>query len=242
MSDLRRTAIVTGGSQGIGAGIVKAYVERGFNVVATSRNIARSAEISPSSRVAIVEGDIGEAATADRIVETATSRFDSIDILVNDAGILIAKPFTEYTAQDVRSIVSTNLEGVLYVTQRSIEHMVSRKRGGCVITITASLANHPILGVTASVPMMAKGGLETLTLHLAMEYAKAGIRANAVAPGVVETPLQRDTPREVMESRSPLGKPSSIQDITDAVLYLTDAATVTGEILHVDGGSHAGRW
>jgi NAD(P)-dependent dehydrogenase (short-subunit alcohol dehydrogenase family) len=242
VNELRRTAIVTGASQGIGAGIVKAYVERGFNVVATSRKIAQSAEVSPSDRVALVEGDIGEAATAERIVKTAISRFNSIDILVNDAGILIAKPFLEYTAQDVRSIVSTNLEGVLYVTQLSIKHMVSQKRGGCVIAITASLANHPIRGVTASVPMMTKGGLETLTLHLAMEYAKDGIRINAVAPGVVETPLQRATPREVMESRSPMGKPSAIKDITDAVLYLTDAATVTGEILHVDGGSHSGRW
>jgi len=162
----RRTAIVTGASQGIGAGIVKAYVERGFNVVATSRKIAQSAEVSPSDHVALVEGDIGEAATAERIVETATSRFNSIDILVNDAGILIAKPFLEYTAEDVRSIVTTNLEGVLYVTQLSIKHMVSQKRGGCVIAITASLAHHPIRGVRASVPMMTKGGLETLTLHL----------------------------------------------------------------------------
>lgn len=242
MNGLRRTAIVTGASQGIGAGVVKAYVERGFNVVATSRKIAQSAEVSPSDRVALVEGDIGQMATAERIVETAVSRFNSIDILVNDAGILIAKPFPKYTLEDVRSIIATNLEGVLYITQLSIEHMVSRKRGGCVLTITASLAQHPMRGVTASVPMMTKGGLETLTLHLAMEYAKDGIRVNAVAPGVVESPLQRGTPREVMEGRSPMGKPSTIQDITDAILYLTDAATVTGEILHVDGGSHSGRW
>jgi len=242
VNDLQRTAIVTGASQGIGAGIVKAFVERDINVVATSRNITQSSEVSASNRVALVEGDIGKAATAERIVETALSRFHSIDILVNDAGILISKPFTGYTAEDVRSIVSTNLEGVLYVTQLSIKHMVSRRRGGCVIAITASLAQHPIRGVTASVPMMTKGGLETLTLHLAMEYANDGIRVNAVAPGVVDTPLQRETPRAVMESRSPLGKPSTIKDITDAVLYLTDAATVTGEILHVDGGAHSGRW
>jgi len=242
VNDLQRTAIVTGASQGIGAGIVKAFVERNINVVATSRNIAWSSEVSASNRIALVEGDIGKAATAERIVETALSHFHSIDILVNDAGILISKPFTGYTAEDVRSIVSTNLEGVLYVTQLSIKHMVSRRRGGCVIAITASLAKHPIRGVTASVPMMTKGGLETLTLHLAMEYANDGIRVNAVAPGVVDTPLQRETPRAVMESRSPLGQPSTIKDITDAVLYLTDAATVTGEILHVDGGAHSGRW
>jgi NAD(P)-dependent dehydrogenase (short-subunit alcohol dehydrogenase family) len=237
-----RTAIVTGASQGIGAGIVKGFVERGFNVVANSRGMTQSTEVAASDHVALVDGHIGEPATAAKIVETALARFKSIDALVNNAGIFVTKPFTEYTAEDFKSLVSTNLEGFLYVTQLSIRQMLAQGTGGSVVTITAALARNPIRGVTASVPMITKGGLETITRHLAMEYAKDGIRVNAVAPGVVYTPLHRATPKDVMESLSPMGRPSTVKDITDAVMYLTDAATVTGDILYVDGGSHFGRW
>ena len=242
MSGQPKTAIVTGASQGIGAGVVKEFVERGYNVVATSRKVTQSTEVSASDHVALVDGHIGEPATAARIVETALSRFKSIDALVNNAGIFITKPFTDYTAEDLRSLVSTNIEGFLYVTQLSIKQMLAQKKGGSIVTITAALASNPIRGVTAAVPMITKGGLETITQHLAMEYAKDGIRVNAVAPGVVYTPLHRETPKEVMESLSPMGRPSTVKDITDAVMYLTDAATVTGHILYVDGGSHFGRW
>jgi NAD(P)-dependent dehydrogenase (short-subunit alcohol dehydrogenase family) len=242
MSGTQRTAIVTGASQGIGAGIAKAFVERGFNVVATSRNMSQSTELIASDQVALVNGDIGEPATAARIVETALSRFNSIDILVNNAGIFITKPFTDYTAEDFKLLVSTNLEGFLYVTQRAIKQMLTQKTGGSIVTITAALARNPIRGVTAAVPMITKGGLETITRHLALEYAKHGIRVNAVAPGVVYTPLHRDTPKEEMESQSPMGRPSTVKDVADAVMYLTDAAAVTGDILYVDGGAHFGRW
>ena len=242
MSGHLKTAIVTGASQGIGAGIVKGFVERGFNVVANSRKVTQSTEVAASNHVALVDGHIGEPATAAKIVETALSRFESIDAVVNNAGIFFTKPFTEYTAEDFRSLVSTNLEGFLYVTQLSIKQMLAQKTGGSIVTITASLARNPIRGVTAAVPMITKGGLETITQHLAMEYAKDGIRVNAVAPGVVFTPMHRETPKELMESLSPMGRPSTVKDITDAVLYLTDAATVTGHILYVDGGAHFGRW
>ena len=242
MSDLRKTAIVTGASQGIGAGIVKAFVARGFNVVANSRKVTQSTEVAASNQVALVDGHIGEPATAAKIVETALSRFQSIDVLVNNAGIFFTKPFTDYTAEDFQSLVSTNVEGFLYVTQLSIKQMLAQKTGGNIVTITASLARNPIRGVTAALPMLIKGGLETITQHLAMEYAKDGIRVNGVAPGVVETPLHRETPKDVMESMSPMGRPSTVKDITAAVMYLTDAATVTGDILYVDGGSHFGRW
>jgi len=237
-----KTAIVTGASQGIGAGIVKGFVERGFNVVANSRKMTQSTEVAASNDVALVDGHIGDPATAARIVETALSRFNSIDALVNNAGIFFTKPFTDYTAEDFKSLVSTNLEGFLYVTQLTIKQMLAQKTGGSIVTITAALARNPMRGVTAAVPMITKGGLETVTQHLAMEYAKDGIRVNAIAPGVVETPLHRDTPRDVMESQSPMGRPSTVKDITDAVMYLTDAATVTGDILYVDGGAHFGRW
>jgi NAD(P)-dependent dehydrogenase (short-subunit alcohol dehydrogenase family) len=242
MSGSRKTAIVTGASQGIGAGIVKGFVERGFNVVANSRKVTQSTEVAASNHVALVDGHIGEPGTAAKIVETALSRFKSIDALVNNAGIFFTKPFTDYTTEDFKSLVSTNVEGFLYITQLAIKQLLAQKTGGSIVTITAALARNPIRGVTAAVPMFTKGGLETITQHLAMEYAKDGIRVNAVAPGTVYTPLHRETPKDVMESLSPMGRPSTVKDITDAVMYLTDAATVKGDILYVDGGSHFGRW
>jgi NAD(P)-dependent dehydrogenase (short-subunit alcohol dehydrogenase family) len=237
-----KTAIVTGASQGIGAGMVKAFVERGWRVVANSRKMSQSTEIAGSDRIALVDGHIGDPATAAMIVETALSHFKSIDALVNNAGIFFAKPFTDYTAEDFKSLVSTNVEGFLYVTQLAIKQMLAQKTGGSIVTITAALARNPIRGVTAAAPMLTKGGLETITRHLAMEYAKDGIRVNAVAPGVVYTPLHRDTPQNEMESLSPMGRPSTVKDITDAVMYLTTAETITGDTLYVDGGAHFGRW
>jgi NAD(P)-dependent dehydrogenase (short-subunit alcohol dehydrogenase family) len=242
MSGDSKTVIVTGASQGIGAGVVSAFLEKGYKVVANSRSITKKGGFTPSGQLELVDGDVGDAATAARIAETAIDRFGSIDVLVNNAGIFFTKAFTDYTAADFKSLVSTNLEGFLYVTQLSIKQMLAQKTGGSIVTITASLARNPIRGVTAAVPMITKGGLETITQHLAMEYAKDGIRVNAVAPGVVDTPLHRDTPKDVMESLSPMGRPSTVKDITDAIMYLTDAATVTGDILYVDGGSHFGRW
>ena len=157
MSSQQPTAIVTGASQGIGAGLVKAFVERGFNVVANSRKVTQSTEIAASDQVALVDGHIGEPATAARIVETALARFKSIDILVNNAGIFFTKPFTDYTADDFKSLVSTNLEGFLYVTQLVIKQMLTQKTGGSIVTITAALARNPMRGVPAAVPMMTKG-------------------------------------------------------------------------------------
>jgi NAD(P)-dependent dehydrogenase (short-subunit alcohol dehydrogenase family) len=242
MSNAAKTAIVTGASQGIGAGMVKAFVERGFNVVANSRKVTQSTLVSASEYVALVDGDIGQAATAARIVETALARFKSIDVVVNNAGIISTKPFIEYTAEDFRSLVSTNLEGFLYVTQLSIKQMLAQKRGGSIVTITAALARNPIRGVNAAVPMITKGGLETVTQHLAMEYSKDGIRVNAVAPGVVDTFIQDKATEEEMEGRSPMGRVSTVEEITDAVMYLTEAASVTGQTLYIDGGAHFGRW
>jgi NAD(P)-dependent dehydrogenase (short-subunit alcohol dehydrogenase family) len=238
----QKTAIVTGASQGIGAGIVKAFAQRGFNVVANSRKISRSTEVSASDHVALVDGDIGDSATASHIVETALSRFKSIDALVNNAGIFFTKPFTDYTADDFKSLISTNIEGFLYITQLAIKQMLAQKTGGSIVTITAALARNPIRGVNAAVPMITKGGLETITQHLAMEYAKHNIRVNAVAPGVVDTPLHKNDSKEALQSLNPMGVVSSIQDIVDAVIYLTNAKTVTGDTICVDGGAHFGRW
>jgi NAD(P)-dependent dehydrogenase (short-subunit alcohol dehydrogenase family) len=242
MGGRRKTAIVTGASQGIGAGVVRGLLERGFNIVANSRKVTQSVEVAESEYVALVEGHIGEPTTAVCVVDTALSRFKSIDVLINNAGIFFSKPFTHYTAEDFKALVATNLEGFLYVTQLVIKQMLAQKNGGSIVTITAALARNPNLGVPATVPMITKGGLETVTRHLAMEYAKDGIRVNAVAPGIVLTPLNRETPKDVMERLSPMGRPSSVKDITDAVMYLIDATMVTGDILYVDGGAHLGRW
>jgi NAD(P)-dependent dehydrogenase (short-subunit alcohol dehydrogenase family) len=244
MTDRIKTFVVTGASQGIGAAVTRAFLDRGYRGVANSRRFSDSDAFAGSSKesLALVEGDIGEERTAAKIADAAITRFGSIDMLVNNAGIFFTKPFTEYTADDFKKFVSTNLEGFLYLTQLAIKQMLAQKSGGSIVTITAALARNPIRGVPAAVPMITKGGLETVTQHLAMEYAKEGIRVNAVAPGVAETPLHRNTPRDVMESLSPMGRPSKVEEIADAVLYLTDAATVTGHILYVDGGAHFGRW
>src|SRR5262249_24786766 len=199
-------------------------------------------ELPSSPKLALVDGDIGDAATAARVSETAISTFGSIDGLVNNAGIYFTKPFTDYTAEDLKRLVSTNLEGFVYITQLAIKRMLAQKSGGSIVSITAALADNPVAGVNASIPMIIKGGLNTITRSLAIEYAKGGIRVNAVAPGVVDTPLHRDNPIDLLKSLSPMGGISTVQEIVDAVIYLTEAPHVTGEVLHVDGGAHVGKW
>ena len=233
------TAIVTGAQQGIGAGFVQGFLKEGYNVVATSRHVSQSLTASP--RLVLVDGDIGKQETAAKAVEAAIQHFGTIDVLVNNAGIFRTKPFTDFTTEDFDALVSVNLLGFLHITQLAVQQMLKQKSGN-VVTITASLADQPFAPEKASVSMMTKGGLNALTRSLAIEYAKDGIRFNAVAPGVVNTPMHKDDSLEVLKKSQPMGKIVEIQDIVDAVLYLARAGQVTGEILHVDGGSHAGRW
>ena len=235
----KKTAIVTGASRGIGAGLVEAFLSEGYNVVATALNARKS--LTETLSLVLVDGDIGKKETAAKAVETAIERFGTIDVLVNNAGIFYTKPFTDFTTEDFNSLASTNLLGFIYITQLTVKQMLKQK-SGCVLTITAALADHPIAGVNASVSMMTKGGLNAVTRSLAIEYAKAGIRFNAVAPGVVDTPLHKNDPKDRLKTLQPMGKIASIGDIADAVLYLARAEQVTGEVLHVDGGAHAGRW
>ena len=237
----KNTVIVTGASQGIGAAIVQAFLDRGYNVVATSRSVSK-AGFAASPNLALVDGDIGQAATAEKIAETAIAKFGSIDHVVNNAGIFKSKPFTEYTADDFHGFVSTNLAGFVFITQLAVKQMLSQDTGGSVTTITASLADNPIAGVPASIPMITKGGLDAITVSLANEYAKNNIRFNAVAPGVVGTPLHENDPKNVLETLSPMGSITDSKEIADAVVYLTEAHHVTGEVLHVDGGAHNGKW
>jgi NAD(P)-dependent dehydrogenase (short-subunit alcohol dehydrogenase family) len=237
----RKTMIVTGASQGIGAGITKAFLQRGYNVVANSRKITESA-LAPMEGLALVDGNIADPATAAKIVAAAMSTFGSIDGVVNNAGIYFAKPFTEYTVHDFELLSETNLKGFMYVTQLAVKQMLAQKTGGSVIAITSAMVEHPIAGINASIAMMTKGGLEAITRSLAMEYAKEGIRFNAVAPGTVDTPMHADTPQDVLRSLSPMGTIPNVDDIVKAIVYLTEARQVTGEILHVDGGAHNGKW
>ena len=196
----------------------------------------------PDGNLAFVEGNIGQPSTAMKIAETAITRFGSIDVVVNNAGIFFTKPFTDYTPDDFRRLSETNLEGYIYITQLAVKQMLARKTGGSVTCVTSAMVHHPIAGVRASIPMVTKGGLEAITLSLAMEYAKDRIRFNAVAPGEVNTPLHAKDSSEYLQSLSPMGEISEVQDIVDAVIYLTEAPHVTGEVLHVDSGAHNGKW
>jgi len=238
MSD-KKTAIVTGASRGIGAGLVEAFLKEGYNVVATSLDASQSLTASPS--LVLVDGDIGKQETAVETVEAAIKHFGTIEVLVNNAGIFYTKPFTDFTTDDFNALASTNLLGFLYITQLTVKQMLKQKSGN-VVTISGSLADNPIAGVNASVSMITKGGLNTVTRSLAIEYAKEGIRFNAVAPGVVDTPLHKGDSKEFLKTLQPMGRIADVKDVVDAVLYLAQANQVTGEVLHVDGGAHAGRW
>ena len=207
MQSDRKTVIVTGASQGIGAAIVQAFLARGYNVVGTARNATKSKELSPSDDLALIDGDIGQLETAQKVAELAINKFGSIDAVVANAGIFVVKPFTDYTTDDFDALISTNLAGFIHITQLAVKQMQAQKTGGSVVAITAALADNPIAGVTASLAMITKGGLETVTRHLAMEYAKQHIRFNAVAP-VLSIPRFTLTIRKNFSQRSRRWRPS----------------------------------
>jgi NAD(P)-dependent dehydrogenase (short-subunit alcohol dehydrogenase family) len=242
MATDRKTVIVTGASQGIGTGIVRAFLTRGYDVVGTARSATKSKELSASDHLALIDGDIGQNETAEKVAELAIKKFGSIDAVVANAGIFLVKPFTEYTADDFGALVSTNLAGFIYITQLAVKQMQAQKTGGSIVSITAALADNPIAGIPASLSMITKGGLNAVTRSLAMEYAKEHIRFNAVAPGVVDTPLHAEDSKDSLETLSPMGSISTVEDIASAVVYLTEARQITGEVLHVDGGAHIGKW
>jgi NAD(P)-dependent dehydrogenase (short-subunit alcohol dehydrogenase family) len=234
-----QTAIITGAAGGIGSGLVQGFLNAGYNVVATSRDTSRSLTATPS--LVLVDGDIGKPETAAKVADAALQHFGTIDALVNTAGIYRKNAFPDYTTDDINALFSANLLGFLYITQLAVKQMLKQKSGS-VVTITAGLADHPVAGVNASVSMMTKGALNTITRNLATEYAAQNIRFNAVAPGVVATPLHNDDAAAAARAeRQPMKTITQVSDIVDAVLYLTHARQVSGEILYVDGGSHAGR-
>ena len=233
----KQAVIITGASGGIGAGLVERFLEENYNVVATSRHSTEKDSISGS--VAFIDGDISDPQTAARVVDAAISNFGKIDVLVNNAGIFLKRPFLEFTLEDFNSLVSTNLLGFFHITQRVVREMLLQK-SGCVVSIPAALADRPIAGVDGSVSMITKGGLNAATQNLAIEYANDGIRFNAVAPGTVDTLMHRNDSQN--PALRPVMKMATVKDIVDAVFYLTQASHVSGEILHVDGAAPARRW
>jgi NAD(P)-dependent dehydrogenase (short-subunit alcohol dehydrogenase family) len=234
----QKVVIVTGGSQGIGAGVVEGYRQRGWAVVANSRDIKPSKD----PNVLTVEGDISRQDAADQIISQALDRFGRVDTLVNNAGVFIAKPFTDYTAADYALVTGVNLAGFFWLTQRAIGQML-KQRSGHVVTISASIAEHADAVEPTALTALTKGGLAAVTRSLAVEYASRGIRVNAVAPGIIQTPVypaESYTPAALAGKLPPLGHVGQVSDIVDGILYLESAPYVTGEVLHIDGGRTAG--
>jgi NAD(P)-dependent dehydrogenase (short-subunit alcohol dehydrogenase family) len=235
MSETRKVAVVTGASQGIGAALVEAYLAKGYRVVATSRSIKPNG----NPDVLAVAGDIGDPATGPRVVEQALEKFGRIDTLVNNAGIFIASPFTDYTAEQYGDMIATNIDGFFHITQAAVEAMETQGFGH-VVSITTTLVDQPKSKVPSVLASLTKGGIAAATKSLAIEYATRGIRVNAVSPGIIPTPMHAPEMHEFLAGLHPVGRMGEVKDIVDAVLYLDDANFVTGEILHVDGGQIAG--
>jgi NAD(P)-dependent dehydrogenase (short-subunit alcohol dehydrogenase family) len=234
-SQNQKVAIVTGASQGIGAGLVDAYRKLGHAVVATSRTIAPADDADTLT----VQGDIAEPATAERVVAAAVERFGRIDTLVNNAGVFVAKPFTDYTADDYAAVTGINLAGFFQITQLAIPHMLAQG-GGHIVNVTTSLVDNADSRVPSVLASLTKGGLQSATKSLAIEYATRGIRANAVSPGTIRTPMHPEETYQGLAALHPVGRMGEVSDIVDAVVFLETAPFVTGEILHVDGGMSAG--
>jgi NAD(P)-dependent dehydrogenase (short-subunit alcohol dehydrogenase family) len=235
MQSPTKVVIVTGASQGIGAGIVESYRKLGYGVVATSRSI----QASNDPNVITVAGDISDPSTAARVVSTAIEHFGRIDTLVNNAGIFLSKPFTEFTEEDYTSAIGTNVSGVFYISQAVIPHMLAQGAGH-IVSMSTSLVNQPDARVPAALAAITKGGLNSLTKGLAIEYADRGIRVNAVALGLIKTPMNPEEYHETLSGLHPLGRMGEVQDVVNAVHYLDGAGFVTGEILALDGGQNAG--
>ncbi|TYC05171.1 SDR family oxidoreductase [Micromonospora sp. WP24] len=235
MGTNQKVAVITGASQGIGAGLVEAYRKLGYGVVATSRSITGSADPD----VVTVQGDIADADTADRVVSAALERFGRIDTLVNNAGVFVAKPFTDYTDEEYDLLTGVNLAGFFHLTRRVLPHLLAGG-GGHIVTITTSFVDQPNSNVPSVLASLTKGGLSSATKSLAIEYATRGVRVNAVAPGIIKTPMHPVEYHDTFAALHPVGRMGETSDIVDAVVYLESAPFVTGEILHVDGGQNAG--
>ncbi|MFC5069213.1 SDR family NAD(P)-dependent oxidoreductase [Flaviflagellibacter deserti] len=233
----QKVAIVTGASQGIGAAIVEAYRKDGFAVVANSRSIKPSQD----DGVVAVPGNIGDREVAALVVKTAIERFGRIDTLINNAGIFIGKPFTDYTPDDFANVLDVNVRGFFHVTQLAVPQML-RQGSGHIVQITTALVDQPMTALPSGLAALTKGGLDAVTRSLAIEYARSGIRVNAVAPGIIKTPMNPPETHAALGALHPVGRMGEVRDVVDAIRYLEQASFVTGETLNVDGGQHAGHW
>ena len=235
-----KTVVITGASSGIGLALATAFAANGARVVANARRMSQAQTLKQSSDLVLVDGDISSPDVAERVIKSA-DQFGGVDLLVNNAGMFIAKPFTQFTTEDFSALISTNLTGFFHVTQRALRRMQER-RSGHVVSITTSLADQPIAGMPASIPILTKAGLNAVTKALAIEYAASGIRFNAVAPGIIDTPMHKPETHESLRQLHPIARIGTTAEIVEAVMYLDRAAFVSGEVLHVDGGAHAGKW
>jgi NAD(P)-dependent dehydrogenase (short-subunit alcohol dehydrogenase family) len=245
MKSTQKTVIITGASSGIGLALAQAYLQRGDNVVGNARTDARlasaAAQLGNPANFVGVAGDIAEPATAKKLFARAIEAFGNVDILINNAGIWIAKPIAQYTTEDLNGLINTNLKGFFYPSQEAATHM-SAKGSGHIVNITASIAIQPNASVPAVLPTLIKGGLNQATRALAIELAGSNVQVNAVAPGIIDTPLHAEGDKPFLVKLAPVGRTGVTQDVVDAVLYLTDSTFTTGTILPVDGGASAGKW
>ena len=239
--DRAKVAIVTGASRGIGRGIVERLLETGYCVVANSRNITLAKTLQPGDRLRLVDGDIASQKVAKQAVDSAIVNFGRVDLLVNNAGVFIPKPFTEYTTEDFRTASETNLWGFFYISQLAASQM-RLQQSGHIVSITSSIVDQPVAGLTGSLINLTKGGLQSVTRALAIEFARDGVRFNAISPGVVNTPMHQVEAHEFLKKLSPLNRLAEISEVVDLVQYLESAPFINGEVIHLDGGAHAGKW
>jgi len=237
-----QTAIVTGASSGIGLGIAQALLERGYRVVANSRTISKSKDLEPSADLVLVDGDIGKKDTAIRVAGAAIKHFGRIDLLVNNAGIYIPKPFTDYTPEDFETMIGTNVAGYFFITQQAVAQM-HKQKSGHIVSISTVLTDQPLAGAPISLPVITKSTIPAFSRALAMEYVKDGIRVNTISVGVVDTPMHANDDHEMLKKLSPIPRLIQVSEIVDALFYLQSAPMVNGENIRIDGGAHAGaKW
>jgi NAD(P)-dependent dehydrogenase (short-subunit alcohol dehydrogenase family) len=238
----KQVGIVTGASSGVGLGITRALLERGYCVVANSRTISKSTELKPSANLVLVDGDIGKKETAVNVVDAAKRHFGRLDLLVNCAGIFLPKPFTEYTPEDFETMVRVNIAGYFFVSQQAVTQMCKQKSGH-IVSISTVLVDQPLAGGHNALPVITKSTIPAFSRALAMEYVTDGIRANTISPGVVDTPMHAHDDQEALKKLHPIPRLVQISEIVDAVLYLQSAPMVNGEDIRIDGGAHAGaKW
>jgi NAD(P)-dependent dehydrogenase (short-subunit alcohol dehydrogenase family) len=237
-----KVAVVTGASSGIGLGITRALLEHGYRVVANSRTISKSKDLNPSADLVLVDGDIGKKETAIKVVDAAVRHFDRIDLLVNNAGIYLPKPFMEYTPEDFETMIGTNIAGYFFVTQQVVAQM-RKQKSGHIVSISTVLVDQPLAGAPISLPVITKSTIPAFSRALAMEYVADGIRVNTISPGVVDTPMHANDDHEFLKKLHPIPRLVQISEIVDALFYLESAPMVNGENIRIDGGAHAGaKW